>query len=341
MTRDERLREYLWNRAAPADPEVEAIERQLVTLGFDPAARPFRVPDTRPARANRLVARHVVARLALAAALIVAAGSGYFAWRFSWPEGRAWSVASTRGSVGKELQVGQTLVVGESDQALVGIARIGTMRVDGGASIALRATSGLRHRLRMDRGTVHIRTWAPPTAVVLDTPSGLVIDVGCEFLLTVTEEETAVRVLSGWVELENSVGERLIPKGASSAMSPGVAPGVPVFDDAAPAFKAAVRALEAGGGEPAARDAARLARKRDVMTLLVLADSPLAGDEILLTRAADLSPPPGGITVDGILRGDRRGLWRWHQSLPLPPPKSWVRNWRDGLPEWMVRRHVR
>jgi hypothetical protein len=341
MTPEEQLQEYLWDRAAPADPEVEAIERQLAPLGFDPAAKPFTVPRGRPARVSRLVPRHVVARLALAAALIVVVGSGYFVWRWSWPEDRPWSVASARGTTGATLQVGQTLVVAESDQALVGIARIGTMRVDGGASIALRSTSGLRHRLRMDGGTAHIRIWAPPMSVVLDTPSGEVIDVGCEFLLTVTETESVVRVLSGWVQLENSVAESLIPEGASSAMSPGTAPGVPVYADAAPAFEAAVRALEAGGGEPAARDAAQLARKRDVMTLLRLADRSLPGDEILLKRAADLWPPPGGVTVNGILRGDRRGLWSWHESLPLPPPKSWVRNWRDALPEWMVRRSAR
>lgn len=341
MTPDERLQNYLWDPAAPADPEVEAIERQAAPLGFDPAARPLTVPRRDGPRVRRSVPRHVAARLALAAALIIAVGSGYFLWRWTWPEGRAWSVTSTRGSARENLQVGQTLVVAESDQALVGIARIGTMRVEGGGSIALRATGGLRHRLRMDRGTAHVRIWAPPMTVVLDTPSGEVIDVGCEFFLTVTDTESAVRVLSGWVQLENSIDEILIPEGASSAMSPGRAPGVPVYDDAAPAFEAAVRSLEAGGGELAARDAARFARKRDVMTLLVLADRSLPGDDVLLKRAADLSPPPAGITVNSILRGDRRSLWRWHRSLPLPPPKSWIRNWRDGLPEWMVRRDAR
>lgn len=341
MTSEDTRQDYLWDPETPVDPEVEAIERQLAPFRFDPAASPLGMLQAPRARVSRFAPRRVVVRLALAAALLMAVGSGYLAWRLTWPDGRAWSVDATSGSAGATLQVGETLVVPESGQARVDIARIGTMRVDGGGSVALRATGGLRHRLRMDRGTVRVRIWAPPMAVVVDTPSGKVIDVGCEFLLTVTDAESAVQVLSGWVQLDNEVAESLVPEGAVSVMSPGRAPGVPVYEDAAGAFHDAVRALEAGDGEPAARDAARLARKRDVMTLLKLADRPLPGDETLLKRAAELSPPPTGVTIDAILRGDRRSLWRWHESLPLPPLKSWVRNWRDALPEWMVRRGTR
>ena len=78
------------------------------------------------------------------------------------------------------------------------------------------------------------------------TPAGEVIDLGCEFELTVEPARTVVRVLSGWVMIENGIEESLIPAGASGESRPGRAPTVPVFDDATPAFAAAVRALQAG-----------------------------------------------------------------------------------------------
>ena len=57
-----------------------------------------------------------------------------------------------------------------------------------------------------------------------------------------------------------------------------------------------------------------------------------AAADALLRRASELSPPPGDVTVGRILRGDRRALWTWSDSLPLPPPKKWWRHWRDAIP---------
>jgi hypothetical protein len=62
------------------------------------------------------------------------------------------------------------------------------------------------------------------------------------------------------------------------------------------------------------------------------------GSDQLGARAADLWPPPAGVTVSGILRGNRDALWQWRDTLPLPPPKSWLRNWRDALPGWLFDR---
>ena len=111
----------------------------------------------------------------------------------------------------------------------------------------------------------------------------------------------------------------------------------PALSDARPEFSAAVRALESGEGDPNAHleVIVSAARPRDVYTLLMLAARNQSGSERLLAVAADLWPPPSGVTVNGIVRGDRDGLWRWRETLPLPPPKSWLRNWRDALPEWL------
>ena len=146
-----------------------------------------------------------------------------------------------------------------------------------------------------------------------------------------------VRVDTGWVQLENGWGETLIPAGASSVMTAAARPGVPAFDDAPPIFVASVRTAERtedGTSRAAAIDTVvRLARPRDVLTLLTLArTSPVPERRRLLDRAAQLLPPPPGVTVDAIAAGDWNQLWRWSGTLDLPPAKGWLRNWRDAWP---------
>src|SRR5262249_31996250 len=113
-------------------------------------------------------------------------------------------------------------------------------------------------------------------------------------------------------------------------------PGVPIYFDASEMFAASVRAAQNGGDPDTRRELDTIvhtARRRDVLTLLMLANVfPPDMKRVLLTRAAELRPPPPGISVDAIAAGDRDQLWKWRNSLDLPPVKSWWRNWRDALP---------
>jgi hypothetical protein len=247
-------------------------------------------------------------------------------------------VTSGGSSRGARLEVGRELDLGPGETARLQVARIGAMEVDEGSALSLRATAANRHRLVLTRGAVRARVWAPPASVVIKTPAGDVIDLGCAFRLSVDEEGRArVAVESGWVQLDNLAGETLVPAGASSEMAPGGAPLVPICDDAVESFRAGARALEAAlaaeqptGGVPLVFLAR--AREKDVITLLDLArDAPLGIRRPLLDRAAVLSPPPSGVRVGDIVEGDRGALWRWHDALDLPPPKSWWLHWRDGF----------
>jgi len=76
------------------------------------------------------------------------------------------------------------------------------------------------------------------------------------------------------------------------------------------------------------------ARTEDVLSLLTLIARSTAGSDQLAARAAQLWPPPSGVTAGQVARGDREALWRWKDSLPLPPTKGWLRNWKDALPRW-------
>jgi hypothetical protein len=328
--KDDKTLDYLWDPDAPEDPDVRALEQQLRPLRFDPSARTLRLSPRSPRRP----VIGILWKFAAAAAIVIATGVGFSQWRFTWPSGRPWSVSGPSSSGSSQLAVGGTLEVPASGQAMVDVARIGTMRVDGGSRVTLRSTQGTRHRLRMDTGQVRVRVWAPPGSVAFQTPTGEVIDMGCEFDLQVEAEVSLLHVRSGWVQMDNSLGESLIPAGASGEMRRDLLPGVPVFDSAGPSFLAAVRRFERTGDEASLRTILDTARTGDVLTLLTLIARRTPGVDRLAIRAAELSAPPGDVTVGQVVRGDRDAIWLWRDSLPLPPTKSWLRNWRDALPLW-------
>ncbi|HEX5043635.1 MAG TPA: hypothetical protein VFV75_12055 [Candidatus Polarisedimenticolaceae bacterium] len=326
MTQDD----HLWNPAAAPDAEVEALERALSPLRFASRARPLTLPAPSRVRVRPIV-------LALAASLLVAVlgGAGFWRWRESWPAGRAWPV-TLQTAERTRLALDRPLQLDAHTSAEVEIARIGAMEVAPGSALALSQTSAARHRVVLDRGDVRVRVWAPPGRFAIRTPAGEVIDLGCIFDLRVEASgETALHVVTGWVQLANVHGESLLPAGTKATMTRDARPAVPVYDDAAPEFVRAVRAFEGTVDEAArlglAGEIARHARRRDVITLLVLAhQAPLSSKRPLLEAAAALRPPPSGIQVDQVLADGSR-LWDWYNALDLPPVKSWWRNWRDAF----------
>jgi hypothetical protein len=335
---DARIDAYLWDPAAPAADDVRVIERALAPLRFDAHRQRLTLP-ARPRGSGR--SRRWIYGLAAAAVVVVIAGAWLAQTRWRWPDGHPWTIAAGPAGAPDRLAVGTPLQLSGSEEARIHVARIGTMSVMGDAHLILRSTGGSRHRLQLDRGSLRVRVWAPPGSVNVLTPAGEVIDLGCEFDLAVNAAgATTVSVRSGWVLIVNGSGETLVPAGAGSGMRADQRPGAPVFADASLAFAAAVRSLESRGPDPIA-DVDRIlatARVRDVLTLLVLVQRESPGRERLAARAADLAPPPTDVTMTEVLRGDVGAVDRWRDTLPLPPPKGWLRNWRDGLPGWFVSR---
>jgi hypothetical protein len=336
---DQRREWYLWDPSTPPDPEIRALEERLAPARFDPRRQPLVLPP----RSWRGAVRFRTP-VALAAAAVIAIGLGlsaYWSWRWSWRTGAPWAAeisnAADNSRINTTLPVNTPLQLGAMHSARVDIARIGTMTVSSGSALTLAETASARHRVLLDRGSVSVRIWAPPGMFAFRTPAGTIRDLGCIFDLSVDGDGTSrVRVDTGWVEMDNDFGQSLVPAGAAAEMRKVGRPGVPVFVDASEAFAAAVRAAEGGGDEAERRElgtVVRTARRRDVLTLLMLANVSSADmKRVLLTRAADLWPAPSGVSVDAIVAGDRDQLWKWHDSLDLPPLKNWWRNWRDALP---------
>ncbi|MGD8375735.1 MAG: hypothetical protein PVF68_06305 [Acidobacteriota bacterium] len=327
--------DYLWDPTARPDLRILELERALASWRFDPGGSPLALAGKRPRSARRVWGFRAL--LAAAATALILLGAA--AYRWTWPAGHPWpmTVSTPGASRRAELAVGSELRLTSTQMARIRMARIGLMDVRGGSEVTLRSTGSNRHRLALTAGWLDVRVWAPPRSVVIQTPAGDVVDLGCAFRLGVDHGIATVHVESGWVQMENAHGEVLVPAGASSYMMAGHAPGAPIFEDARPAFRTAVRDLERDGTwrtPGGSLEFLEAARVRDVFTLLMLADAvPPDLRRPLVERAALLEPPPPGVSPESIVRGASEPLWRWVDALELPPPKSWWRNWRDA-PFW-------
>jgi hypothetical protein len=325
--------DYLWDRSAPVDPVVVRLEDALAAYAYHARRRPLALPRRTP--------RWPFA-LAAAVLLAVAGWHTFVTWRLRWPAGRAWNmtVESPSGERRDQaLAVGAPLDLGDGD-AVIDIARLGAMRALPGTALRLQSTTSDRHVLSLERGKIEVRLWAPPGRFEVRTPAGTVLDLGCAFKLLVDDGIATVLVRSGWVQLDNGIGEALVPEGALSLMNTRSRPTVPIYEDAPPPFVGAVRSFELGTDDRERALAGMLqhARPRDVLTLLMLVERgvPQPDAARIAARAAALVPPPADVSLDAASRGDSAAIWAWYRRLSLPSPKEWMRNWRDALPPWLL-----
>ena len=322
--------DYLWDRNGERDEEVARLEALLGRYRHD---APLRVAPMRRKG-------HVYLAAAAALILVVAAAVVFtFVIRFRWPSGTPWDITDVVGAptvAGKviddrdRLVVGKTLRTDAQSSVTVRVARVGEVEVAPNSELVLTQT-GDHHRMTLQRGTIRARVWAPPFTFGVRTPAGIASDIGCEFELTYEKGEGVVRVLSGWVEFEGGMRESLVPGGAMAIVRHGVGPGTPFYPETSAAFRAALVAFDFANGPlgPVLDEA----RKGDAMTLLHIlerAGTP-AQRAAVYDRLAVLSPPPTGVTREGVMSDDWGMYNAWRDSLGVGGIKKWWLNWRDAL----------
>jgi hypothetical protein len=196
------------------------------------------------------------------------------------------------------------------------------------------ATELTDHRLALEHGSLRVNIWAPPRLFYVETPSATAIDLGCTYTLSVDPQGAGLlHVTTGWVALNAGGRDSFVPAGALCATRPGIGPGTPCREDAAPALRAALARLDFEPEEPAAR-ARSLdivlgeARASDALTLWHLL-SRLVGEERerVYERLARLAPPPAALSREDVLRGDRRAIDSWGDALGLVPA-AWWQPWK-------------
>jgi len=262
------MNDYLWDRSGEADEETRELERLLGAFRSP-------LPAFRARRPSR-----VLFLLPLAAMVLLG---------IALPAFIAYRAAGWRAGVLAVYRPGD--VIRARAPLRIETPSIGV--VDVGAGTTLRIVD--KRRLALDVGTIHARTTSLPGLFIVDTPSTHATDLGCEYVLGVTKDGSgSLRVTAGWVELGDGFVQSLVPRGASASFDAAGRLTPPVFDDASPAFKEAVRRHDI------ARVAA-LARLRDALTLLNLFSRASEEERLMIyDRLAALVPPPPSITRESM-----------------------------------------
>jgi hypothetical protein len=172
------------------------------------------------------------------------------------------------------------------------------------------------HRLSLARGRISAVVNAPPRLFFVDTAASTAVDLGCAYSMNVDDSgDGMLQVTLGWVSLEWSGRESLVPAGASCRTRPKVGPGTPYFDDASDALKRALAGLDFGGGGSldAVLDEARV---RDTLTLWHLLSRVDAADRLrVYNRMVGLVPLPEGVSPEKALALDPDTLKHWREEL--------------------------
>ena len=347
--------DYLWDPAATPDPEIERLEQMLGRLRSPASARPMapnverRTPnDERRAYAG---VRFLVPALAAAAAIVLMVG---LTWRNTPapasaepPAGQAsWGVSVLVGTprigssvlIGEgRIAVGQTLTTDDGSRAKMEVSDIGQVTVGEGTRVRLIETRDGRHRLALERGTLHAAIAAPPGQFVVSTPSATATDLGCVYSLHVNDDGSGMlSVEAGWVAFEERGRESFVPSGASSRTDRVHGPGTPRYDDAEQALRDALDDVDTGRDTARTSSSLRFvldhARGRDAMTLWHLIPRVAARDRAAVVDAlAARVPMPATVTRDAVLRLDRQALDQWWDTLGLDEA-TWWRKWKGSYP---------
>jgi Putative zinc-finger/FecR protein len=225
-----------------------------------------------------------------------------------------------------QLGVGQVLETDGRSRARIAVGSIGNVDIDENTRVKLLATQPTEHRLELTRGKMSARIWAPPRLFFVDTPSAVAADMGCAYTLEVDDHGgSLLQVTSGWVALELEGRESIVPAGAACETQKGVGPGTPYFVDATLPFRLRLKEIDFNNN-PAVRSTSLPlmldeARPRDTLTLWHLLARVNGEDRgRVYDKLAGFTPPPAGVTREGILQLDRQMLATWRSMLEI----SWI-----------------
>jgi anti-sigma factor RsiW len=311
-----RLAESLPSVAAPANI-WDGIEAALIKETSRERQRASQTQPLFPSRRRTLVAAFATVLLAL-----LAGG----AWLYLRAQRPGWEVARVEGAprvasglMGEHgrLRVGEWLETDAASRAEIAVANIGQVEVEPNTRVRLVETRLTEHRLELQRGTLHARIWAPPRLFFVNTPSAVAADLGCAYTLEVDDAGRGLlHVTSGYVALEADARESIVPAGAACLTKPGAGPGTPFFEDAPEGFVESLAKLDFEGDRGSLDAVLAGARERDTLTLWHLLSRVGADDRArVYERLAALSPPPAGVTREGIVSLDRAMLDTWKTAL--------------------------
>jgi hypothetical protein len=348
---EEPLSDYLWDASGEPDPEIQHLEKTLLSFRHSGATPALPFPALEPTQRQHFTNRFwlpcfataTIVALVLTANVIIRRGPLY-----SGSNTQGWNVASIEGtpqigrdfitvdSTNAKLKVGQTLETNATSRASISDEDLGEVKVDPNSRVRLLQSDNNRKRIQLNLGTIHAMIWAPPGQFVVDTPSAVAVDLGCAYTLQVSPDGSGtIRTTLGWVGFHLNGRDSFIPAGAMCPTRPRVGPGTPYSEDAPEAFRNALTQLDFTATTEEARASAlktilSLARPRDGLTLWhLLSRTDGRNRQQVYDRFAALIPPPPNVTRDGALHLQSDMLDAWWNALNLGNISIW-RFWEQS-----------
>ncbi|HVE57467.1 MAG TPA: FecR domain-containing protein [Pyrinomonadaceae bacterium] len=218
----------------------------------------------------------------------------------------------------EKLAVGEFLETDANSRARVQVANIGNVEIEPNSRVKFVKTTATEHRLSLEKGELKAKILAPPRLFIVDTPSAVAVDLGCEYTLEVDQDGNGrLHVTSGFVALERNGRESIVPAGAIAITKKGKGVGTPFAEDASPKFQAALYKFdfENGGGE-ALQTIIKEAGLYDSLTLWhLLSRTQKTEREIVFDALAVQVKPPANVTREGTLKLDKKMLDAWWKEI--------------------------
>lgn len=217
-----------------------------------------------------------------------------------------------------KLAVGEFLETDASSRAKIQVANIGKVEIAPNSRVQLVKTQAKEHRLSLERGAMHAKILAPPRLFIVDTPSAVAVDLGCEYTLEVDPAgNSKLHVTAGFVALERDGRESIVPAGAICFTQRGKGLGTPFSADAAAEFQKAVHQFDfENGGSRALQTIIKEADFYDALTLWhLLSRAPERERAKVFDALANYVKPPPSVTREGALRLNKKMLKLWWTEI--------------------------
>ena len=281
----------------------ERLGRAVEPAALARALEPYRY-RARPPRKSPLPALLVLVLLGLAA-------GAFLIVRNLPAQAEGWRVAWTSGAKGADrLEVGGRVETDDEQRARLALGGAGHIDVEPGSAVVRRDAVAGRAHLALERGALGIELPATPLRVTT-AAARLEDQVGGTWVVEADEEGRGlVAVRQGAVQVTAEGAPRTyVPAGASCRLLAEGGAGVPWFDDGPEELREVVR-------EGAVAAALMATTPRDTLVLWSLLPRIEEGDrELVVTKLAELVPPPAGIETADVVALEPSALAAWEALL--------------------------
>lgn len=218
----------------------------------------------------------------------------------------------------EKLAVGEFLETDKNSRARVQVADIGNVEIAPNSRVKLVKTKSTEHRLSLEKGELHAKIFAPPRLFIVDTPSAVAVDLGCEYTLEVDEKgDSKLRVTGGFVALENGKVSSIVPAGAAALTKKEKGIGTPFADSSTVELQNALYKFDfENGGSEALEIILKESDLYDALTLWhLLPKTQKAEREKVFDALKNKIAPPANVTREGILKLNKKMLDAWWQEI--------------------------